>query len=503
MKFLLGLDNGGTVIKAALFDLAGNQCAVASRKSELIMPRPGIVERDMDVIWNENVAVIRDVIQRSGVRGEEIGAVGISGHGKGLYLLDKEGLPLGNGIVSTDNRAVDYEIRFNQSSVKDEVRAVNFQNILACQPVCLLAWMKEHDPLRYSKIGAILAVKDFVRYKLTGEVYAERTDISGTNLFNLTEGGYSETLLKLFGIEEIYAALPKVRNSCDICGRVSERAARETGLAAGTVVSGGVFDIDACALSLGIVDERDIGVIAGTWSINEYIQKKPADSGMNSYYCIPNYYLVEECSPTSAGNLDWVLKRFFSSEIEKAGGMNDSFYDRLNEMVEGVDAFGNDVLFLPFLFSSNEGPGYRGTFLNLTADVTKAQIAAAIYEGVVFSHKTHIDRLLRNKGEYGDIRLAGGAANSAVWCQIFADVLQRQVKTGAGREAGCFGAALTAGIASAAYTDLKDMVKKSIRLNRVYDPNPRKKLLYEQKYRRYRVAIAALRSFYGHRENCE
>lgn len=497
MRYLIGLDNGGTVIKAAVFDESGRQLSVASEKVSLITPKPGYTERDMEELWQANARAVRRAVEASGVDPADIAALGISGHGKGLYLLDREGKPLGNGIVSTDNRALSYEVEFTRSSVAERVRAVNHQNILACQPVCLLRWLKDNRPEEYARIGAVLSVKDYVRYRLTGEIYAERTDISGSNLLNLTTGRYDRDLLGWFGIEEVYGALPEVRDSAAGCGCVTEEAAALTGLRVGTVIAGGMFDIDACALAMGIVDERDICVIAGTWSINEFIRRAPAETAaMNSYYCIPGYYLIEECSPTSAGNLEWVLKTFFREEIDACGGMNAAFYSRLNESVAGVSPESNQVIFLPFLFASNEGPGYRGTFLNMTAATTKAEIAEAVYEGIVFSHRSHIDRLLRAKDKPGAVRLAGGAANSHVWCAMFADVLDQEIRTVSDREPGCFGAASAAGIAAGVYRDFEQAAERSVQFDKIYRPDPARVEIYRRKYAEYRRAVEALAGFY-------
>jgi L-xylulokinase len=104
-KYLLGLDNGGTVIKAALFSLDGREIATASRATALITPQPGWTERDMNVMWEQNCACIKDVIAKTGVKPADILGVGACGHGKGIYPWGINGKPAYNGIISTDNRA--------------------------------------------------------------------------------------------------------------------------------------------------------------------------------------------------------------------------------------------------------------------------------------------------------------------------------------------------------------------------------------------------------------
>ncbi len=182
----------------------------------------------------------------------------------------------------------------------------------------------------------MFACKDYVRFRLTGEAYAERTDYSGCNLVNLHTGEYDPELLKLFGLSEILDKLPPLKYSTDICGGITEEAAKKTGLKAGTPVAGGAFDIDACALAVGITDEERVCMIAGTWSINEYIRKTPVTDGsvmMNSFFCLPDYYLVEECSPTSAGNNEWFMKNLLPELREECKKTGKNIYEQMNEWV--------------------------------------------------------------------------------------------------------------------------------------------------------------------------
>lgn len=496
MRYTIGLDNGGTVIKAAIFNEMGEQIAVCNEKVPLLTPMPGFTERNLEALWIANVTVIRKVIEKSRVEPSKIAALGISGHGKGLYLLDKEKKPLYNGIVSTDSRALSYELEFmNNPTIKDKIRECNHQNILACQPVCLLRWLKDRMPKVYQSIGTVLSVKDYIRYRLTGEIFAERTDISGSNLLNLTTGTYDRELLAMFGIEDIYDALPQVKDSADNCGTITKEVATLTGLSENTIVAGGMFDIDACALSLGIIDEEAVCVIAGTWSINEYISKTPTDEiAMNSYYCIPGYYLIEECSPTSAGNLDWILNQFFAKEIELTGGLNGEFYDWLNTTVGLVKIEENEIVFLPFLFGSNESAGMKAALLNLSASSTKGEIAEAIYEGVIFSHKTHIEKLKKAKKDLTCIRLAGGVTKSDIWCRMFADILNVDVYTVSDCETGCFGASIAAGIAVGLFEDYQEAVKKAVSFDKIYKPNPKNVEVFTKKYMCYKKIVENLKN---------
>jgi L-xylulokinase len=495
MKYLLGIDNGGTFSKAALFTEDGNQIVVASEATQSIMPVPGYIERDMDELWEVNARVIRKVVELSGIDSCLIAGVSFSGHGKGLYLVDKTGKPAYKGILSTDTRAWKYVKKWQIDGTQAKTYEKTCQKILACQPVSLLAWLKDNKPEVLQKSRYIFAVKDYIRFMLTGEAYAEYTDFTGANLVNFMTKQYDQELLTLFGIEEVYDKLPPLRHAADICGFVTKAASEKTGLLQGTPVAAGMFDVDACGIATGLSDTEKLCMIAGTWSINEFIAKKPvlnSSVDLNSMFCIPGYYLIEESSPTSAGNLEWFIHNLMDKEKEQVKAGGGSIYNLTNQWVAEIEPADTQIVFLPFLHGSNENPLARGTFIGLTAYHTKKHMLRAVYEGIVFSHLTHVKKLLKNREKPACIQLSGGAANSLVWVQIFADALQIPIETVAGKELGAQGAAMAAGIAAGVYEDFPDAIKKTVKITGITQPRPAYKKIYEIKYARYCRVIEAL-----------
>lgn len=497
MRYLVGIDNGGTFSKAAVFDEDGNQISVASVGTVTITPKPGYTERHMEQLWQVNAEAVRNAIAKSGIDPKQIAGVSFSGHGKGLYLVDQDGKPAYNGILSTDSRAWEYIEKWYKDGTNQKVYPKTYQEILVMQPVALLAWMKDHAPEVLQKTRYIFAVKDYIRYVLTGEAYAEYTDFTGANLVNLNTGAYDRELLELFGIGEVYEKLPPLRYSCDVCGHVTKKASLETGLPEGIPVAAGMFDVDACGIASGLADEEQMCMIAGTWSINEFIARSPVTDGsvaLNSMFCIPGYYLVEESSPTSAGNMEWFIRNLMDYEKKEAEENKSSIYDITNEWIESIEPQDNSLIFLPFLNGSNEDPLAKGTFVGLTAYHTKKHMLRAVYEGIVFSHLTHVKKLLLNHGVPASIRLSGGAANSHVWVQIFADALQIPVDTVSDKELGAQGAAMAAGIAAGIYKDYQEAVERTVKITDRVLPRPEYKEIYEQKYAAYRGVIEGLGS---------
>ena len=438
---------------------------------------------------------MKEAIEKSGINPADIAGVSFSGHGKGLYLVGKDGKPSYNGIISTDARAWAYVKKWKEDGTAKKIYEKTYQDILACQPVSLLAWLKDNCPEVIENTKYVFAVKDYVRYRMTGEAYAEMSDFSGGNLVNLATGEYDRELMELFGIGEVFDCLPPLKNAADVCGYVTKEASELTLLPEGTPVSAGMFDVNACGIASGLSDGEKMCMIAGTWSINEFIAKEPVLNGtvaLNSMFCIPGYYLVEESSPTSAGNMEWFIRNLMNYEKTDAKANGGSVYDITNEWVESIEPEDNNIIFLPFLNGSNEDALAKGTFIGLTAYHSKKHMLRAVYEGIVFSHLTHVKKLLRNREIPESIRLSGGAANSDVWVQIFADALQIPIDVIEDKELGAQGAAIAAGIAAGIYKDYNDGIEKTVKITKTVQPRPEYKEIYEKKYQTYRRVIEGL-----------
>ncbi len=500
MRYYLGIDNGGTMTKAGLFAPDGKEIGVAGISAEMITPKPGYVERDMEEMWEANCRVIRDVIKSAGIDGKEIAGIGICGHGKGLYLWGKDGKPARNGIVSSDNRAYSYVEKWKADGTEEKIFPISCQHIMACQPAALLAWLRDHEPETYRNIQYVFECKDYVRYRLTGEAKAELTDYSGTNLLNLHTRQYDEELLRLFGIADIKETLPPLCESAKVCGYVTEDSAQRCGLRPGTPVAGGMFDIDACALAVGLTDEKDMCMIAGTWSINEYLRREAVLDGsvkMNSLFCLPEYFLIEESSPTSAGNNEWFIRQLLPEIKEQRKKNGESIYDVMNEWVESVGVEEFTPIFLPFLMASNVHPKARAAFVGINVNHTRKHMVRSVYEGIVFCHKMHLERLLRSRRHsLRCVRLAGGAARSKVWAQMFADILEMPVETVAVNETGTLGSAIAAAAAVGEYADLKEASSHMCSVSSTVRPSGKYAEFYRKKYELYKKTIRCLDSLW-------
>lgn len=491
-SYLLGLDNGGTVTKAAIYDYNGNEIAVSSKKTNMIFPHAGYTEKNPEEFWKANIDAIKDVISSAKINSAEITALAVTGYGNGMILLDEDGNPVYNCIVSTDSRAINYVLNWYNDGTYDETYEISNQTIWAGQPVALLAWFRDNLPEIPDKAKWVMLCQDYIRYCLTGEIFAEITGYSGTNTISLKTKKYDEGLFRKFGIEKYIDKFPPIKNSTDICGYITEEVAGLTGLKAGTPVAGGLFDIHACHLASGVIDDKKLSIIAGTWSINEYVATSPVKDKelfMNSISCLSDRYLASEGNPTSASNLDWFVNELMAKEKEEYSNRGENIYHYLDDIVEKIDVSESNIIFLPALFGSNSNPFAKGCFMNLENWHKREHILRAIYEGVVFSSRYNFEKLQKHIGNVPIGTIAGGPSRSRVWVQIFSDVMQMPLEVIESKELGALGAAMCAGVAAGVFVNIEEAVKTMVKVSYTCYPDEKKASAYNKKYAVYKNVL--------------
>ncbi|MBS4208162.1 FGGY-family carbohydrate kinase [Bacillus sp. FJAT-50079] len=494
-ELFIVIDNGGTNIKTVLIDLAGNQIEKVSFSTPRIENEFDFREVDMNVIWDNIALSIKELITKANVLKEHIVGVATVGHGKGLYLLDKNGDPVRNGILSTDNRASSLVMH-----LKQKTNEINMQPILSSQAPVLLRWLKENEKDNYLKTEHILSAKDYVRYKLTDKVYTDYSDASSNNLMDINKKEYDQEIFKFFEITELYSKVPEIVNSTDICGHITEKAANETGLPVGIPVIGGMFDIDASALSTNVLSTDYISVTAGTWSINEYLAVEPVESNnniLNSIFVDNNYYLIESSSPTSAGNLDIIIDCFVNKEFTKMPISRSEIYQLIAKNLKDTDSETTNTIFLPFLYGSNDHPDAKGCFIGLDSTLNFTQMVRAVYEGVAFSHRYHLEKLLEQKRTpTKGIRLAGGIVNSDIWVQILADVLKYPIEIVESKELGALGGAIALSVGLNYFDSFSEAAASMTKIKKVFYPNSKESNKYDEKYAKYSKIISSLNNIW-------
>ena len=450
---ILGIDIGNTVVKAVLFDMEGRQVARHGVDGTTVKPAPGMVERPVSELWRNACEAISGCLKHAGVAAHRISAIGLAGHGNGLYLLDKAGAPL-LGIQSLDSRAAQLA-----SSLRDAHGAALYDICLQqpwpSQTPVLLAWLKANQPDIYARAGTLCFAKDIINLHLTGERASEVSDMSGAGLLRLPEARYDAELMGLYGLEDAMSLLPRLCQPTEIVGAVTQQASEATGLPAGIPVIAGYFDVIASALGSGAVGAGAASIVLGSWSVNQVFSDAPLRDPrvfMATAFG-PGQYSSMDNSATSAANLEWYVRTF----VER-GGHHDDPFGLVNRLVGQGAVAADDPMFHPFIYGGRNGAHQRGGFFGLAGWHDEGHALRALFEGVCFEHRRHIGTLRAAGALISSVILSGGGTRSARWSQMMADSLGLPVALGQAEETGALGGAIAAAVGTGRFASLPEAV---------------------------------------------
>ncbi|WP_417711044.1 FGGY-family carbohydrate kinase [Roseibium aggregatum] len=485
---LLGIDSGGTMTKVALFDDVGNEIACEHSPNRIQFPHAGWTERDPDGMWRAACEGIRTLLEKTGTSPGDIAAVTAVGYGAGLYFVDADGRVVRPGIGSTDTRSAETIARWERAGLKPDLESAIQQAVWAGQSLPILGWFKRHQPDVLDRTRHLLLCKDFLRLRLCGDISTDPTDAGCAGFADVSKGCYATDAFIAAGLEDCIEKLPEIGTSTDVAGYVTAEAAAQTGLLEGTPVCRGVYDVVACSLASGLTRADELGVVAGTFSINSRLYTTPCLDPLPTLqvaYPLEGKYLATMAGATSASNLEWVCSTLLAAEADVARRKGRSIYEVCSDLVESAIDRDCGILFFPYVFG---GPsGAPAGLLGVQAGSQLPDVLRAVFEGIVFAHCQDIGYLLGKAGTDGIRRvlLSGGPSKSPVWSQIFCDALNLPLAVANGSEFGAKGAAMCASVGVGMQPDLTSAISAMTRISRTHTPDPDRVEVLKARYRRY------------------
>lgn len=490
-NYLLGIDAGTSNIKAVVFNLKGEELFVEEKNNTIITKHRTWTEQNMNLLWEDFCFVVRNVLINNGINPKSILGVGITGQGEGCWLIDNQGNPVRDAILWSDGRAIDIV----ESIKTDEKMTCKIKGITGSHPFpgatsIILKWLSMHEKETLDKAYGCIFCKDWLRYKLTGNLCLETTDTS-TSLLDLITGEISEEILDILGIGEYKFLFKPLSNSCKLVGRVTKEASDLTGLLEGTPVSAGLMDIVAAAVGMAAVEEGDSCTILGTTCCNSVVRKSCYVNGENTSgfecHAIQDLYLNVIASMAGTPNLDWAINTFFQSEKEEAKKIGKDIYKILEESIKDIAPGSGGIIYHPYISTGGErapffNPNARAQFFGISSNANKHHILKSIYEGVALSIKD----CLQDVESKGRIYLGGGGGKSYYWAQIIADCTGKEVVIQSGKEYAAKGAALSAGVAMGVYSSISEAALSVLRIKKTFIPNEKNKVMYDKIYKLYR-----------------
>ena len=441
MQYLIGIDIGTSATKSVLYDPEGNAIAEKSVSYPMYQPENGWAEQDVNDWWRavcETLSAVTAAVPKA-----EIAAVGLSGQMHGLVMLDENGEVIGRSILWCDGRTGNICREIEETVGKAELIRLTGNPAITGFTLESLLWVKKHESHRYERCRHILLPKDYIRYRLTGEIASEVSDASGTQLLDVNRRTWSEPLCAAFGIDP--SILPPVYESTDAVGTVTAEASAKTGLPIGIPVSGGASDNAAAALGCGVCAEGRAFVTIGTSGVLCAHTEKPIihERGGVHTFCaaVPHAWIAIGSTQAAGMSLSWFREHF----------MRGASYREIDRLASEIPIGADRLLYFPALMGELTpvfDPNARGAFVGLSAKHRPENLVRAVMEGVSYS----VYNDFREFGDAGvtiaDLAMCGGGAKSALWRQMMADICGVPLRTTESAECAVLGAAILAGCAA-------------------------------------------------------
>ena len=490
MRYLLAIDAGTGSVRAVLFDEDANQIAISQKEWHHLSEDgvDGSMGFDFEKNWSLTKECIKDVIIKASINPEDIVALSSTSMREGIVVYDENKNELW-GVANVDARASKEvkELKEEFKGLEKEFYKISGQTF-ALGALPRLLWLKKNKPEIYEKTAYVSMINDWILAKLSGIIASEPSNAGTTGVFNLKKRSWQIDMATKVGIKP--NIFPKVYESSEVLGNVSEDASKETGLSTKTLVVVGGGDVQLGSVALGMSEVGDVAILGGSfWQQIVNIPKEtkpPKDMSIRiNPHTIPTQSQAEAITFFSGLVMRWFRDAFCDYEKIVAKKTSKDVYDLMQIKAKDipVGSYGIVPIFSDVM---NYKKWYHASpsFINLTLDPqrsNKYSIFRSLMENAAIVSMLNLKKIKKFTGiKPTSVTFAGGASKGELWCEILSDVLGVEVKVPKVTEATALGAAISAGIGAGIYKDFKTAAKKLVVYERVYKPNKENHKIYKK-----------------------
>jgi xylulokinase len=498
MALTIGIDIGTTSTIGILIDTEGRTLALAERPTELFSERPGWAEEDPEQWWGNACAVLGELLARSGKKGGEIAAVGMTGMLPAVVLLDPQGRLLRRSIQQSDGRT-GREVEALASEIDPAAFLQRTGNGINQQLVAAkLRWLERHEPEVFGRSATVFGSYDYINWRLTGVRALEHNWALESGFLDLASGAIDPELVALGHIEP--RLLPPVKRSHEVIGQVTPDAAAATGLAAGTPVVAGCADHVVSAYVAGI--RRDGEVLIKFGGAGDILlaagRPRPDPRLFLDYHIVPGLFMPNGCMACSGATLNWIVRTLAVAEAEGAAAAGEKPHQRLDRLAAKVPPGADGLVLLPYFLGEKtpiHDPYARGTLIGLGLHHTLGHVWRAALEAVVFGFKHHFEVFEELGTPVRRVIASDGGAQSRIWMQIAADALGQRIELLEGHPGSCLGAAYVAAVGAGALGDW-DQITRFLRPAGIVEPQASTADAYGHAFGLFRETYQRLKPLY-------
>ncbi|MDI3280403.1 MAG: FGGY family carbohydrate kinase [Bacillota bacterium] len=473
-RYVAAFDFGTGGGRCAIFDLAGRRVGLGYRPWRYRQPDPAdpsVREFDPALFWAELCQALAEARQQAGVEASQIAAVSATGQREGIVLLDEAGRELYAG-PNIDYRGRDGN-RWLAEHLGEEIYRRSGHWPEGFFAPGRLWWLRQRAPELFQRARHLLTIPDWILFRLSGAAVSEPTAAVETLLWDLETSAWNTSLLARLEIPPHLC--PPLATAGRVVGRVTEEAARQTGLAPGTPVVAGGADTQCALLGAGVLDPGSTGVVSGTTTPIQLVTARPVlDPRRRTWTCphlLPGRWVVEANARLTGLVFRWLRDSFYGGldpraaeelmleEAESAGAGAGGTFAFLGPVISCASAPQPERSLLWGLRPEREGGRARG------------QVVRAFLENIAYAVRANVE-LAELIGGLVNTRvvLTGGGSRHPLLPRLVAAVLGRSITVAAESESAALGAAICAAAGAGCYPDLKAAAAAMVQPGRSVSP---------------------------------
>ncbi len=482
----IGVDLGTSSVKLLLMDENGQIESIVTREYPIFYPKTGWSEQNPEDWYSALVDGIKELTKDCNK--DDIDGISFSGQMHGMVILDENDKVIRPAILWNDGRTQAECDYLNNEIGREKLSSYTANMALTGFTAPKLLWVRKHEPENFAKIKKVMLPKDYVAYMLSGVHCTDVSDASGMLLFDVQNKRWSKEMLDICGLKEEQMA--KIHESYEVVGNISQKASEETGLPTSVKVIAGGGDQAVASVGTGTVGKGKCNVSLGTSGVVFISAQVFAVDDNNALHAFCHadgkYHFMGVMLSAGASNTWW---------------MNDILgtKDYVKEQ-KGITKLGeNNTFFLPYLMGErtpHNNPNARGTFIGMTMDTTREDMTQAVLEGVAFALRDSFEIAKSLGVEVERTRINGGGANSPLWCNIVANILNVKVDKINSKEGPAFGAAILAAVGCGKYSSVEEATEKLIKVVSTVEQDPQLVELYNKKYEVFKGLYPSLKDMF-------
>ncbi|MHA1618338.1 MAG: xylulokinase [Promethearchaeota archaeon] len=502
-KYIIAVDHGTSGVKVAIISTHGKIVGWEFEKTPLyLIPEHG-AEQNPDEWWSAFLIATKRLIANITIPLKDLIAISVSGQWSCTVALDADGNHLMNAISWLDARGAPHIQKrmkglINVSGyglkkvLKWIYKAGGGPTLTGKDPASHILFIKNEFPEIYQKTFKFLDNKDYMNFKLTGKFAATFDSIHlhwVTNSRDINNIYYDNSLIEMLGVDK--GKLPDLIKSTDVLGTLRTDVADELGIPNKIVlkVMGGSGDLQMAAIGSGAVKDYEGHIYLGTSSFVICHSPKKATDLFHNIAAIPSanpekYFIASE-QDTAGACLTFLKDKFLNFHSKEERIQN---YADLDRIAEKIPAGSKNLIFTPWLYGERtpiDDPTVRGGFHNLSLDHDLDVAVRAVLEGIALNSRWVLMYVEKLAGRRLDpLNIIGGGAVSDVWCQIYADVLNRTIRRVKNPiQSNAKGAAFVAsvGLGYISFDDIADLTE----ISKVFKPNPENRVVYDKLFKQF------------------